>query len=176
MSFEKKILNLTQSVEIHINTNLKIGDLSTNKDFQENLYTELESKNLEIDSNHLSPKFIPQLNDNDSTKDLISITYQVKTDKCTQGMMHDLSHINKQLQGVGICYGQTVRNVGIGEQLEKIIKNSVQEEIKVISDKFDRLFKVTECPKVIRQLVKELRIYEINNRYKEVNLSKENDH
>lgn len=173
MSCEKKV-NLIQSFSTSLKSDLKLEDLDSNKEFQENLEQELISRNLEIDPNESSPKFFPDLESNKLIEDINEINYQV----IQNNQLNDLSKFSKQLSTCGILVGSPIGiNQQINEKIEMAIsKNSAEylQEIKEIKSKMNRIYKESHVPKIIRELIKELKIYEINNEFKDVNLSYEN--
>lgn len=73
----KKTLNLNQSSNIYINGDIKLKDLTADSNFQDQLQNELYLRNLEIDSNNSSPKFLPDLEPDDQVKNIDEILINV---------------------------------------------------------------------------------------------------
>ena len=142
------------SVETNLNQN--ITDLENDESFQEILHEQLEKRNPEIVSNDSLPKFSPKT---------------IRDNK-----INEIHEIAKEFKELGIV----MRKNTIESQLQSIIEKNFQELHEEIIDlkedcnkKFDRFYTGSEVPIVVRELIKYLRIYEINKE-KKVFLSEKN--
>lgn len=169
MNIEKRV-NLKQSVDIVVNGNLRLNELSSNNDFQNKLDEELDFRNLSIIPTNSEPTFSPSLDENNLVKNIDEITYQVQPNNSVD----KLSKSAKALKEYGIFMTDVT---SVKEQIDKIINDSVGAKLVNLTNKVEKLESLllqTESPIIIRELVKQLRIYEINKKFKDLNLTKDN--
>ncbi|CAF0714962.1 unnamed protein product [Brachionus calyciflorus] len=149
MSCENK-LNLEKTYT----TDLKFEKVNSNKEFLEDSEQKLSSRNLEIKSNESSPTLLPDLESKKLSKESSS-----KCEILIENSIDITNQINEKIENAFAKY----YNTELFQQFEEI------------KSKMDKMLKESHAQKLLRELIRELKIHEINNEFREIDLSYENE-
>jgi len=169
-------VNLTQSYEVDVCSESKVKDVIASHDFQTRLDTELMLGKLELIGAENKPTFHPpNLNEDDKAAKVEQVKYNVKHDEGNSS----LAAFGMQLIGVGF---QLKKGADMQQQLETMVNNAVKKkgnedlksEMQEIKESNRRIYARSHYPKLLRQLIKELKIQAINKKYPTANLHPDN--
>ena len=162
-------VNLIQSYSIQVEPSIPIVDVINSDKFQYQLEAHVPLNRQISDTPTLVPT---NLCENDNTDQLKEINYTMKQSE----KQLNSSHVNVGLELLGIGFELKKGSDDFKTQLGSIVKNAFSEEIKAVEGKLtSELTSIKEQlnsvlnqphnPKIIRQMIKELKIRAINNEF-----------
>jgi hypothetical protein len=166
MDIEKNV-KLSQTIKMNIKGDIKLMDLNSNQDFQEKLKHELDMRNLDIDPSNSSPTFSPNLDSYNTVSNVEDISFNVLPTLSIQNMAESA----ESLKSAGIINQQLINilDESVAKRIEKL-----QLEIKKISNKLDLITMESHSSKIVREIISELKLYYINQEFKDVDLNTSN--
>ena len=162
-------VNLIQSYSIQVEPSIPIVDVINSDKFQYQLEAHVPLNRQISDTPTLVPT---NLCENDNTDQLKEINYTMKQSE----KQLNSSHVNVGLELLGIGFELKKGSDDFKTQLGSIVKNAFSEEIKAVEGKLtseltsikeqlNSVLNQSHNPKIIRQMIKELKIRAINNEF-----------
>jgi hypothetical protein len=169
MASKKEIeVNLIQSFKVEVKSDTKISNVINDDSFQATLHDKTPFNRQLSDNPTFSPK---HLEGNDLTNDLEKVNYSMR--EASNQPISPFMRISSGLISLGFDFKKDSDN--FNDQFSAIVAKEVKKETSQLSEKLDltnaSLALINQkleshSPKIVRQLIKELRIRAINSEYK----------